>query len=332
MIAEKILGVDIGSKITKLVLVKQGKKPVALTSASFKTPDNSVTDGEINYPVLIAEAIRETMAQNTMKASGIAFSISSPHLIVREIKLPLTKKEELEPAIRFEMNQLFPDTNQTHTIAYKINRTDEGFIEGIAVLCPNKLLEGYREIARLTGMPLKYIDAASNAMVKAFDTFIHDSMPGEVFVIADIGYTSSQVAVIKDGKLALSRHVSSGVYEVDSLMSERLGISVEDAKDTRINSKYRDLEISDEDSNAFIRIGCTAVENQLRQTIEYYTYNRGEGRISAIYLTGSGSLLPGVCGFFADTLNIPVSLAETVSRETAFSFDAANMLQAAGST
>ena len=308
MFEKKVLGLDIGSKYIKMALVKQSRKPVVLKTLLFDTPEDSVADGELRNIEAVASKIRTLIKENKINASELCISLSSPNAVIRDVKLPILKAAEIGPAVEFELSQSFPGILQTHSISSKVYSASNMPVEGIAAFCPNKILDGYVELTRQIGIPLKVIDINANTIVKAFSNFVPADQGYETLMIVDVGYTTSQVNLISAGKLLLSRQISSGMAGLDSLVANRMNISVDQAEKARMSNKYETYNIANEDIDGFIRIAFSAVEEQIRQTIDYYRYNKANvSGVSRILLSGGGSLFVGLESHLTDIFNIPVS-------------------------
>jgi type IV pilus assembly protein PilM len=308
MFEKKILGLDIGSKNIKIALVKQGKKPVVLKTVLAATPDNSVLDGELRFVEVVAQKIKSILTENKITASELYISLNSTNSVIREIKLPIMKASEIGPAVDFELSQSFPGVLQTHTISNRVYSAPNMPAEGITTFCPNKILDGYVALSKQLGIPLKAIDINANALTKAYNKFVAKEQVIETLMIVDLGHTSSQVNLVAAGKLVLSRQIPSGMVGLDNLVSNRMGISLEQAERARTNKKYDIYNLGKEDIDGFTRIVFSAVEEQIRHTIDYYRYNKAkDNNVTKIFLAGGGSLYAELASYLQEIFNIPVN-------------------------
>lgn len=301
-----VLGIDISSKNIKLALVKTGKKPTIIKSAVLPLNEAIVFDGDIRNPEALAAQIKGMIVQKKLKAREVCFSVDSSHVVIREMKLPPLKKEEVETAVAFAVSQSFPGVANTHTISFKHYETDAEGLKGIAAFCPNKILDGYMQLANLIGMPVRSIDVNASSIVKAFNTFDENQKDGAVLLI-NIGHSNSQVNVISDGKLLISRNVSTGAGNIDSILAGRLDVTQEQAERIRLKNKFKDYGVTDEDIETLVRLGLNSVEEQIRQTLDYYAYNISKEGIRNIFISGEGSQLEAISRYFRDALNVTVS-------------------------
>lgn len=307
--AKNVLGLDIGSKYIKMAFIRQGKKDVVLRTIYAATPTDSVVDGEIKNVGTVAARIRSALFDYKFKPSELYISINSHNVVVREIKLPILKEKEIDPAIEFELMQSFPGIVQSHTISSKIYSEPGMPVEGVTAFCPNKILSDYAEVAKGLIIPLKGIDINANALTKATQFFIPPEKRKETVIVVDIGYTMCQVNLVSSDKLILSRQISSGIVRFDNLVANRIGMSLDQAERARQNNKYDIYNLDKEDIDGFIRIAFSSVEDQIRQIIDYYRYNNKseETKITGILLFSGRGLDASLSEYFGESFNLPVS-------------------------
>lgn len=307
---KKVLGIDIGTRYIKFALVKQGGKPEIIAWAIVPTPAGSMHDGLIMDMQAVSEKLKSVISENQLMAKKVAVNINSSSIVVRELLLAALKDDEIEPAVQFELSQSFPYMIHTHSTAFKIySRTNES-LSGITTSCPKEVVEGYQELCEKTGIALKYLDVNANTLAKAYNSFVLPPQSGDSVLLVDVSYTMSQVNVLLDGRIILSRNVSGGVAFVDSMIVNRFEITMEEAEEARRN-EYKDLSISQDELDSCIRLGYSAVEEQIRQTLDFCLYNKYQEGIKSICLTGGGSNFPGLETHFSNIFGTPVHIAKS---------------------
>jgi len=292
MFSKKIIGIDIGAKYIKMALVKKSKrKHEVIRTLTVYTPSDGVVDGEIRDVDTVTARIRSTLRDLKFKASELYFTVNAASAVTREIKLPALKDSEIDPAVEFELSQSFPGIIQSHTISTRIYSEPGAPVEGTAVFCPNKVLNDFVEVARGLLIPLRGIDFNANALAKVVHHYLPPERKHETFLLVDIGYTMSQVSLISEGKLILSRNISSGIARYDNLIVNRVGVTPDQAVRARQNNKYDIFDLGKEDIDNFINVAFSSVAGQIRSILDYFKYNRtsDESKISSIFLfTGRG--------------------------------------------
>lgn len=308
----KVLGIDIGTRLIKFALLKQGARPVLLGWAIVPTPPGSVSDGLIIDEQAVLDRLKSAISEYKLTARKVAVTLHSSSIMLRELNLTALKDDEIEPAVQFELAQSFPDMPLTHSTAFRIYTRTSDFLNGISTSCPKKIVNSYVELFDNSGMALKYVDVNANSLAKAYNYFVLPPVSGDSVILVDLSYSMSQINVLADGKLILSRSVSGGGAFVDSMIVNRFEITMEEAEAAR-QSGYKNLSISQEELDSCLRLGYSAVEDQMRQTMDYIRYSKLPDGIKNICFTGGGSNFPGLETYFSEMFRTPVSIAQSDS-------------------
>ena len=309
---KKVLGIDIGTRLTKLALLKQGAKPELIAWGIVPTPPGSVSDGLIRDKQAVLDMLKSAISEHKLMAKRVAVTLHSSSIMLRELNLTALQDDEIELAVQFELAQSFPDMLHTHSTAFKIyTRTSES-LNGISTSCPKKIVDSYLELFDNLGISLKYVDVNANSLAKAYNSFVQPPVPGDSVLLVDLSYTMSQVNVLVDGKLILSRSVAGGGAFVDSMIVNRFEITMEEAEAAR-QGGYKNLSISQEELDSCLRLGYSAAEDQIRQTLDFIRYSKLQDGIKTICLTGGGSNFPGLETYFSGMFRTPVFIAQSDS-------------------
>jgi len=308
----KVLGIDIGTRLTKFALLKQGTKPEIKAWGIVPTPPGSVSDGLIRDKQAVLDMLKSAISEYKLMAKRVALTLHSSSIMLRELNLSALNDDEIEPAVQFELAQSFPDMQQTHSTAFKIYTRTSEFLNGISTSCPKEIVNSHVELFEDSGLNLKYVDVNANSLAKAYNCFVHPPLTGDSVLLVDLSYTMSQVNVLVDGKLFLSRSVQGGGAFVDSLIVNRFEITMEESESAR-QSGYKSLSISQDELDSCLRLGYSSVEEQIRQTMDYIRYSKLQDGIEKICLSGGGSNFPGLETYFSGMFRTPVTVAQSDS-------------------
>ena len=114
-------------------------------------------------------------------------------------------------------------------------------------------------------------------------------------MLLDIGVESSQVTILKEGRIMLSRFIPSGAHSADLILSSRFSVTEEQAAEIRSHERFSSTASRLRTSRPLRGWAIPDISEQLTQTMDYYRYNMGkEFPVNAIYLTGGGSLFEGL--------------------------------------
>ncbi|MCX7920398.1 MAG: pilus assembly protein PilM [Clostridia bacterium] len=328
MFGDKILGLDIGSVNTRLALLNPGKKNEILNIVTISTPPGSVSEGRILNVQRVSSAIKNVVKEKKINAKKLAVCVNSPQASVRDFKLPALDEVQIRSALEFELSQMFPNISQNYSIGFKIYERKKDSVYGIATLCPKKIIEDYTLLASSIGIPLRYIDVSANCITKAYNNFVSLDGTEEAAMVVDIGFDSSQVNVLIDRKLVLSSKAPGAGFKVSNQNDTSFGSnvyavkSIKKAHDNRSNN----FETASENvKNSYERLTV-----QIKQTLDFYTFNKFRGRIRQILLAGDGSVIPGADKYFRGMLDMPVSVIKPINRNLIEENDFACFMPAIG--
>lgn len=308
----KVLGLEISSREIKLALVKNGSHPSALyceiipaselTGANLNDDENEITG--------VALAVKETLSRQGKLFRGVdslALCASDQQTVVRYMTLPALPKKEQLSAVEYELAQSFPGIGKTHSISFKEYTRSGKQVTGIASFSPRKTLEAYRKLLELLDFKNTYIDVPANSQAKAVYKILNTSKK-ETALVCDIGQSSSHFTVIDGGQVLHSRQVPEGCRQAKELITANLSIKSSDY-DAFSSLDEKELNISQDEMADIISSAYSGVEEQLRQTIEFYTAEtRGASPVSGVLLAGTGSIFPGLESYLSSGIGIPVSV------------------------
>ena len=127
MTGQKLVSIDVGGKYIHIVEGISKTSGLEITRAVLvNTPVGSYADGRLKDVNIIKEAIKSACLKNKIKTNKVVFSTQSTAVITRDLVLPVMKAEELENAVKYEMEQYLPSTQEGYIIEFKIN---SGFTE-----------------------------------------------------------------------------------------------------------------------------------------------------------------------------------------------------------
>ena len=104
----KVLGIDIGTRMTKFALLKQGTKPEIKAWGIVPTPPGSVSGGVINDKQAVLDMFKSIISGHKLMAERVAVTLHASSIMLRELQFTALKDNEIEPAVQFELSQSFP--------------------------------------------------------------------------------------------------------------------------------------------------------------------------------------------------------------------------------
>src|SRR4029434_4082868 len=96
-------GLDIGSSAVKVIQIRESGGTRTLTGFGMvPLPNDTITDGAINDPGIVADAVKEAVAKAGGEGSDAAISICGRELIIKKIQIPEVPPKEIGDVVRLE--------------------------------------------------------------------------------------------------------------------------------------------------------------------------------------------------------------------------------------
>ena len=119
--------IDIGSyKISVADIKEAGNKKIkVLNIAQREVPYETIVNGIIKDPSVIANRLQEIFSETGIKPGYILTTVSNDSLIVRNVTLPKMSEKELANVIRWEIEDYIPFSAEYARLDYKILKTTD---------------------------------------------------------------------------------------------------------------------------------------------------------------------------------------------------------------
>jgi type IV pilus assembly protein PilM len=301
---EKILALDIGKAYMKIAY-QQGDKLKEVFEV--ETPLGTYFDGRLTNPEPIAETIKAELHARKWRIQSLAVSVNTSTCILRQFQIPFFEgDEEIRGALELQITETLSTILDSHTMSYRIYDQNEESISGILVLMPKELIDSYVLLAEMLDVDPSYMDIHPNAVAKYYHTKLLDTYRAENAILIDFGENATSVTLTRRGRILFNRFVPGGCNMIDEMLERELGLEKAQALECRMGA-YESYGINEDDMRKYVRLSCMRVEDEIRQTLDFFNYNKLEGRIEAIILYGNGAKLD----FFYEHLKaehaIPVS-------------------------
>ena len=212
---ETVAGVDIGSRLIKVVQAEPGRGvgQWKITRAAVgATPPEAVRDGVIVNRTAVAQALRELLQIAAIDANGAAAAISGTSVIVRHVKMPRMAENVLRKSVRFEAGKYISSSVEDSLIEFEITGPVPGEDDKMGVMlvaAPNDMVESRLLTLSEAGLEPVAIDVEAFAQQRAL-LDLSATRPGDGITVAllDIGAVTTDVNIVTNGQFALTRNIS----------------------------------------------------------------------------------------------------------------------------
>lgn len=294
-------GLDLSDRSIKVAqLKKKGDKIVLSSFGREDIPEGLIVDGEIKDEEEVAKLIRQTLLNakpNPIKSKFVIYSIPEPRGFIRVIKISHSKENNLESAIRYEAEQLFPiDINETYVDWQIIPNDSDKMIKVIIVVVPRVVVNQLSSVMELAG--LKPV-AAEIESISITRSLIGESQSSKPILVIDLGKDRTSFIIFRSPAVEFTASIPVCGEEFINSISERLKVSKEEAE--KIKNKCG-LRFDGECKETFkaIQPSLHGMIKYINRLIDYYKehFELNED-IARVVICGGESKMIGISSFLS---------------------------------
>ena len=225
----------------------------------------------------------------------------------------------METVIRYEIQQYLPINLDDYIIQFVVLDEivdDVGAKLKVNVTSfPEKLAFSYYSLINSLDLNTYALDVTYNSVNKIANYAQYTSKDGQVIggtvAFVDMGATSINVAIFKNGKLDFTRMIKSGGDNIDYALSQSLNMLIKSTESIKI--KEGDLLSNKEDSsNKTIKKSVDEILEELERILQFYM-NKSNTTIDKIYIYGGLSNLNNINLYIKNKLSMDISKVDKMS-------------------
>ncbi|MCP4652131.1 MAG: pilus assembly protein PilM [Candidatus Omnitrophica bacterium] len=322
----ELIGIDIGSRLVKVVSMEQKQKTVLLDNFLFPLSFAKESSKKIDVEDFFNQ-ISSKISIKRLKDADIAISIPSALVTVLVIDLPKMSKKELEIAAITEARKKMvptpgPDSIFEYVLLGEVMVGKIARYEVLIIKTENDCIENIFEIFnRFEGVRLALISptcySVANLFYKESDFLNKDS------AFVDIGHESIDIAIAKKGKLHFYRNIKFGLKDIITHIAGALGVeasvvekTIKDKGVPEVDINLKDkVKVAEEimrqkyeasvnaDGDSQINLlelrmlwntEIDRITNEVRRTLIYYRDQTHGSRVDSVFLLGGVATIKGL--------------------------------------
>ena len=296
------VGLDISTGSIKVAEINVTRhEPVLTNIALTMLPEGVVRDGECDDPATVAEYLKELWKQNKIKRK-VTLGIANQKVIVRPMDLPYMPADELDSAVRYQVQEFIPIPIEEAIVDYEvvdeyITGEEERMQTVLLAAAHRDMIQAFMDAVLSAGLTPSAVELKAFAMVRSLIKkeyqFLEEEAetPGSICLI-NIGAGICNICIVKEGTPRFVRMLMRGGDFFSRFLIEKLNISPDEAEQIKRGFK------TDEQANALLQKEIQAFVGEIRRSLEYYISQTQERDLSKVVLSGSGSKI----------LNLPLEL------------------------
>jgi len=312
---KSFLGIDIGVSSIKIVELSQWGGRMELKNygqvfiSSFKkNPSRTLTGDTFSLSTEeISKTIKAILKEANINTKGAAFTLPDFSTFFTSFELPSMSKEELPEAVNFEARQHIPVPLSEVVLDWyltdgKISGKGGSKLKILLVAVPNDLVAKYQDVARESGIELKYLEAEAFSLTRALARNTKDTV-----CLLDIGAQSTTVNVADEGILKVSH--SFDVSGDNLTFSISKSFNVDSQKAELLKKKYG-LEYSETKDLLYPFVNLIIIE--VDKILKDFYLEKGK-EIQKIIIAGGSAILPGLGKYLSSYFKKEVIIADPFS-------------------
>ena len=247
--AERVLGLDVGTTSVRVVEVVLSSPPAVSRVGEVPLPPGAVRDGEVVDAAAVGAAITELWRQTGLRSRDVRVGLTGPRVVVRVVEMPAMPDDELAGAIRFSASDHIPipldEAVLDHAVLENVPPAEPGGSGQVRVLVAaahRSSLEVLLAAVTAGGLRTVGVDLVPFALVRALavppvgePTPDSDDMapPLGAEAIVSVGAGLTTVIVHEGGRPRFVRTVAIGGDMLTTAISEELGVTTEEAEEAK---------------------------------------------------------------------------------------------------
>ncbi len=340
--APPLVGIDLSASSVKVVELQRGERASMRLERYAIEPleRGAITDGNIQNPDAVAEALQRALRKCGTRAREAALALPSGAVITKKIMLPAgLSEEDYELQVETEASQYIPFPIEEVNLDFRVMGPAEVSPEEVDVLLAASRKEKVDDrvaVAEMAGLHPVVMDVEPYAMRAAVDHVI-DFMPnggqGQVVAVFSIGQAVTYMTVVLNRQTVFEREQSFGGQLLTQDLVRMYGLTPEEAE-----LKKRSGDLPDNYQRDLLQPFVEQASTEIGRAIQFFFTSTPYTRIDHILLAGGSSVLPGLAESVTRRTQIPaevmspfqgMEIAGTV-RERQLRSDAPSLLVAAG--
>lgn len=311
-----VAGIDISDRSVKYVKFGRVGNVFLEAFGEVGMPEGAIVGGEIRREEDVARIFSDlARREKCLRGSAVVASLPEEKSFLRPVRLKNVKPEDMEGAIRWEIEKQIPLSADDVAYGYEAMPgygAEDGHIDAVLIAFPKALVESYVRVLTGAGLRLAALELESQAIVRAT---VPAGAGDGARVIVDMGRNRTSFAIVDGGGIVFTTTVAVGGQLLEERIVQALGVDGNEAM--RIKNEIG-LAKSFSEGKIFSALipAVGAFADELQRAIQSYqshlAHEQGVGGgITEILLSGGDANLFGLDTYLAAATRIPCRRADS---------------------
>jgi type IV pilus assembly protein PilM len=307
------LGIDFGTSLIKAVeLVFEGGK-VSLSNYGqvdlARLERGELTEGN-TYDDEVVLYLRALLASFHPESRSAYVAMPAFIGLISLVDLPEMNDDELKEAVKFEAHKYVPSSLEDVALSWEVAGThvDENGqkrMEILLVAALKKEVQRYQQYVAAVNLDMEFLELETFSLAR--------SVVGQeegLTLLIDIGSRATNLILVEDGAVKMSRNLNVGGRDVTRTLEESLEVTVERAE--VLKKSTQDFLTTPESAILFPTFETIASEG-MRMLQSFSTQYPGKA-CQEIVLSGGTGQMTGLVGYYTQVFGLPVRVGDPWQR------------------
>lgn len=305
-------GLDLSDLSVKVVQMKDsggGEEVSSFGSADIS--QGSIVDGEIIRQDNVIMAIKKVIKSSgpkRIKTKKVICSLPETKAFLRIISLPEMKKEEIEEAIKWEIEANIPmSVDQVYydwQVLEKRMSIDKGKMDVLVVAFSKKVINQFLETLELSGLEVVGMEIESIAQARS----LLQENDEKTSLVVDLGDRRTSLLVIIANVPCFTSSVPISGSGMTDAIAKMLGINFDEAEKTKL--AYGIGSVSQQDIIfRSVKPILDGLAVEIERAVDFYLSSLNySSSVDRIIICGGGSNMQGIIPYLSKKLNREVEM------------------------
>ena len=292
MFGPRVWAIDLGRSAIKGVLMTPVKGGVEILDADIVPLKGEAPESlkEPSRDMRLWEALTEFENRNQIHKAPVAIAISPQNTLVREIKIAVVGKRNLQELVQFEASNAIPYVLDEVYWDYHLfdAAQDESTREGVIFAVKKNAIHTYLHALSQVGAERVTEITISPLAALTFLQF-EMGMKGSAMLL-DLGAENTGVIAIEGSRFWV-RSIGAGGSQITQLLQQNFSLSFEQAEDVKHGIAKSDLAA---DLVEVVKPGIHSLVAELKTNLDYLRRSGKSIEFERVYAVGGASRLVGL--------------------------------------
>ena len=319
------IGIELGPERINIAEIRQkGDKLKLVNFATAEVPEEVFIEGQIKDIPTMSELVESIVADNNIKSRRVATAILGREAVTRVIPVPAElNDQELEDYMNQEAGLYLPFPREEADVDYQklgniLDPDNEEKVQVALVATRKEITDAYIEVFSQAGLAINVLEVSNFALIRTVKDILQQYGPQEATVMADLGFDSTELAIVVDGIPQFNRTIPIGTYQMQSSLNEAMNLPP-----TRDTAELLGMTVPVIETMGVTGSGASSGTNvlqkvlaeladEVRRSIDFYLNQFEDLEVAQLLLTGSGAAIGQIDDFFMQRLSLPASKVDPI--------------------